>query len=67
MKLTENQKIVMRAILTKTPTADVVMCWDEKHDRHLALDEIVEILKKLKITIRKEDVKYLRRIADMGK
>ncbi len=67
MKLTENQKIVLKTVLVKTPFVDVVREWEMAHDRNLVLDELLELLKKLKITIKKDYVKRLREIADMGK
>ncbi len=67
MKFTENQKVIVRALLSQARVEGILSYWDYKHDRHLVLDEITDLSKKLKMTIKKEQLKSWREWADKGK
>jgi hypothetical protein len=57
----------LRALLASSEFVTLVSSWPLAYDRHLVVDELLELLKKLKITIRKDQVKRMRDIADKGK
>ena len=67
MKLTENQKILLSAVLHRMNFDNILTGWEFASDRHLSVDEMLELVKKLKMTVRKEQVKRWREVADMGK
>lgn len=67
MKLTEDQQTVLKALLALTDFSRIVLCWEFAHDRNLVVDELLELCKKLKITVRRDQVKHMRELADKGK
>lgn len=67
MKLTENQVTVISSLLTVLPMSDTVRRWEYKHDRHLVVDELLDLCKKMKIVVSKEHARMLRDTADRGR
>jgi hypothetical protein len=53
--------------LARTDFGSLVTCWEIAYDRNLVADELLELCKKLKITVRKDTVKRMRELADKGK